>query len=393
MKKILFLPLLRMQSGHHQIADTIMDMIKIRDENIILKKIDIMSYSSKTLEKVISKNYIKWINIAPKSYDYVYKKRFSPSNDSKNPTKFYERFFLRKMYDLITVEKPDLIVCTHGFPSYLVSKLKRIGRCNIPVINAYTDFFINNFWAKDGIDLHFVPSKEVKENLIDMYRIPNERIIVTGIPVHEEIKKTTHRDFHSVKPLILIAGGNSGLGGILKLSTELKNVNQYHFIVLCGNNEELYDEINSWDNDNIQPLPYISSREKMNELYDKVDAIITKPGGVTISEALRKRLPIFVHSYLPGQEKINLTYLKKHQLVFEMNPNESLASQLNTFLKNTEKMNQWEHSIDIFQQEIEMDMPEQIMDVMNWILDTKIKRIPIQKKYRLYNYRLLGFRS
>lgn len=47
----------------------------------------------------------------------------------------------------------------------------------------------------------------------------------------------------------------------------------------------------------------------MNQLYNKADAILTKPGGVTISEALQKKLPILVHTSLPGQEEINLDYL------------------------------------------------------------------------------------
>ncbi|MBO2536089.1 MGDG synthase family glycosyltransferase [Rummeliibacillus suwonensis] len=380
MKKILFLPLLQMQSGHHQVADALMDMLKIQNADIVLKKIDIMSYSNQTLEKIISTNYLKWIKLAPESYDFVYKKRFYSSNPSKGLSRFYEKFFVKKMHSLMTEEKPDVIVCTHGFPSYLISKLKAMGKCDIPVINAYTDFFVNNVWAKEGIDLHFVPSREVKENLIAMYDVPSEKIIVTGIPVHKNIMKVTHRDIHTEKPKILIAGGNSGLGGILKLSAELKKIKQFQFIVLCGNNKKLYDEITSWQIENIKPLPYISSREKMNELYDAVDAIMTKPGGVTISEALRKRLPIFVHSYLPGQEKINLTYLKEHQLVFEMDQTIPLEIQLKTILKNTEKMKQWEQAIDVFQQEIEMDTPNQLVDVMNWILDKKTNRMPLQDR-------------
>ncbi len=34
MKKILFLPLLRMQSGHQQVADALMDMLKKRTQGI-----------------------------------------------------------------------------------------------------------------------------------------------------------------------------------------------------------------------------------------------------------------------------------------------------------------------------------------------------------------------
>lgn len=378
-KKILFFPLLRMQSGHHQVADAIMDMIKNRIDDIELKKIDLMSYTNKSLEKIISRSYLKWIRFAPATYNVVYKKHFYSQKQTKNSYKIYQGIFIKKMEQLIDEEKPDAIVCTHGFPSYLLSQLKMQGKCNVPVINVYTDFFINNVWAKEGIDFHFVPSLEVKQNLMEVYKIPSEKIIVTGIPTHEEILKTTHRNFTREKPQILVAGGNSGLGGILKLSSEMKNSKQFNFTVLCGNNQKLYDEILSWDLDHINPLPYISSRTEMNQIYDAVDAIITKPGGVTISEVLKKRLPIFVHAYLPGQEEINMTYLKKQQLVFELNQTVSLESQLNKILKDTRKMKQWEQSIDLFQKGLQLETPEQMVDVVNWILDKKSTSIPLYK--------------
>ena len=101
---------------------------------------------------------------------------------------------------------------------------------------------------------------------------------------------------------------------------------------------------------------------------------------MTISEALRKKLPVFIHSYLPGQEKINLSYLKEQRLVFELSSSKSLELQLDAILKNTEKMDQLEQSIDAFQQQLEMEMPEHIIDVMNWVIDTKAKHMPLQPK-------------
>lgn len=376
MKKILFFPLLRMQSGHHQVADAIMDILKNHTNEFEVKKIDLMSYTNKSLEKIISSSYIKWIRYAPATYNVVYKKYFYTQKQTKSLYKLYQGLFLKKLEQLIEEEKPDAIVCTHGFPSYLFSQLKKQGKLTIPVINAYTDFFINNVWAKEEIDFHFVPSQEVKENLMNMHKIPGEKIVVTGIPVHEDIKNTPHRTFSTEKPQILVAGGNSGLGGILTLADEMKKSKQFHFIVLCGNNQKLYDEIISWKLEHIQPLPYISSRTEMNNIYDKVDAIITKPGGVTISEVLRKRLPIFVHAYLPGQEEINMSYLKKQHLVFELNKKASLESQLNNILKDEKIMKQWDQSISLFQQGLELDKPEQMVDLMHWILDKKSASVP-----------------
>ena len=107
----------------------------------------------------------------------------------------------------------------------------------------------------------------------------------------------------------------------------------------------------------------------------RVDAIVTKPGGVTVSEALRKRLPIFVHSVLPGQEQINLKYLKKQKLVFELDQTSSLEKQLDSILNNHKKMDRWQKSIESYRKGIEIDEPQRIIEIMEWILNHKIKTI------------------
>ena len=371
MKKILFLPLLQMQSGHHQVAEALMDLLKNHTDDLTFKKIDLLSYTNKSLEKVITNGYLNWIRYAPETYNLAYKSFFYVSPTKKHSFKWYQPLFLKKMEQLLAEEKPDLLVCTHGFPSYLLSKLKMKGKCDIPIINVYTDFFINSVWGREGIDLHFLPSQEIKRKLSRKYQATNQRMMVTGIPVHEGITKTLHRKQDNERPKILLSGGNSGLGGILKLAEELKLSSNLDFLVLCGNNKKLYDEILSWDLDHIKPLTYLSSRSEMNLLYEEVDAIISKPGGVTISEAIRKRLPIFVHSALPGQEKINLQYLKRKELVFELDQSTPLEKQLLSVLTNQKKMKGWEDAIDAYQQGIELEKPEKIVELIETLLDQK----------------------
>ncbi|MBT2738253.1 galactosyldiacylglycerol synthase [Bacillus sp. ISL-7] len=371
MKKILFLPLLQMQSGHHQVAEALMDLLKNHTDDLTFKKIDLLSYTNKSLEKVITNGYLNWIRYAPETYNLAYKSFFYVSPTKKHSFKWYQPLFLKKMEQLLAEEKPDLLVCTHGFPSYLLSKLKMKGKCDIPIINVYTDFFINSVWGREGIDLHFLPSQEIKRKLSRKYQTTNQRLMVTGIPVHEEITKTLHRKHENERLKILLSGGNSGLGGILKLAEELKLSTNLDFLVLCGNNKKLYDEILSWDLEHIKPLTYLSSRSEMNLLYEEVDAIISKPGGVTISEAIRKRLPIFVHSALPGQEEINLLYLKRKELVFDLDQSTPLEKQLLSVLTNQKKMKGWEDAIDAYQQGIELEKPENIVELIEKTLDQK----------------------
>lgn len=90
-------------------------------------------------------------------------------------------------------EKPDLIVYTHGFPSYLLSQLKRKRKCEVPVFNVYTDFFINSVWERKEIEYHFLPSKDIKVDFSKKYHRSEQRMIVIGIPVHEEVTKNTRR--------------------------------------------------------------------------------------------------------------------------------------------------------------------------------------------------------
>ncbi|WP_285767812.1 galactosyldiacylglycerol synthase [Peribacillus sp. SI8-4] len=369
MKKILFLPLFRMQSGHHQVAEALMDMLKKHSSGIAFKKVDLISYTNNSLEKMVTTGYLKWIRYAPETYNLAYKNLFYVPSSKEWAFKWYQPIFLRKMEQLIAEEQPDLIVCTHGFPSYLLSQLKMRGKCNIPIINVYTDYFINNVWGTQGIDAHFLPCQEAKEMLMSMRQIPKQKMLVTGIPVHEDITKMANEHKETDRPKILISGGNSGLGGILNVAAELKHSTAFDYFVLCGNNIKLYDEINSWNLAHIKPLSYITSRVEMNKLYEEVDAIVTKPGGVTISEALRKRLPIFVHSMLPGQEEINLKYLKEQKLVFELNQKRPFEQQMKETLKNQGLMEKWITSIESYHKEIELDKPEGLVEVMKLILN------------------------
>lgn len=368
-KKILFLPLLQMQSGHHQVADALIDMIKTRKEDIVLKKIDLLSYTNQSLEKIVSSSYIKWIRFAPETYKVFYKNFFNVSTLKERSFLLYQLIFLKSLEHLLKEERPDVIVCTHSLPSFLLSQLKMKGKCNIPVINVYTDFFINSVWGREGIDFHFLSNQELKEPLLKKYQIPSEKLIVTGIPIHEAIMKSTHKRKQGDRLKLLVAGGNSGLGGMLKLSARLKESIDFDFYVLCGNNKKLYEEIISWGLPHIKPLPYVSSRAEMNKLYDEVDAIITKPGGVTMSEVLWKNLPTFVHSFLPGQEEINLKFLKERKLVFELDLGVSLEQQVNMVLKDATKMKQWENALNHYLQGLEVETPDKIVDVMTAILE------------------------
>ncbi|MBO0995905.1 MGDG synthase family glycosyltransferase [Bacillus sp. SD088] len=371
MKKILFFPLLTMPSGHHQVAETMISYLQKRNKATLCKKIDLLSAWNPVLESMVTKTYLGWIHFFPKSYAWTYKKMAHSSQTEHDYKKYYDHLFLKKMKAILLREKPDLIICTHAFPSHLLSTLKKDHQLTIPVMNVYTDFFINDVWGIEGIDYHLVSNSAMKQQLLVSNHVSESRVWVTGIPIGEQFSERKNRmHANQQKWKVLISGGSVGLGGILSLlklaspSGEGKII----YYVLCGKNKRLFQQLQKLDRKNVQPIPYISDKAKMNALYERVDAIITKPGGVTISESLRKGLPIFIHSALPGQEEINLQLLKDRKLILELNPAQPLDTSILSFFQDTSLMAQIQHSIHCYLNEIEVGYPSDIVRLIHYIL-------------------------
>lgn len=315
MKRILFMPFLQLPSGHHQVADAIIDSLESDYE---CQKIDILHYSYGKIEALVSSIYLKWIHLFPKTYSWIYRKSvFQQMKQDKN-YRLYEFLFKRFVHKLIIETKPHLIICSHALPSYMLNKLKEKRLLDIPVINVYTDYFIHTFWGIHEIDYHFVAHQKMKLYLLEK-GVSEEKIFVTGIPVHPKLReKSIRKTDMDTGFTCTIMGGSLGVGAIEELVSTLLETKQMTFQILCGKNNRLYEKINVLRHPRIIPLRYISSRSEMNALYEQTDLVITKPGGVTISECLRKRIPTFIYHALPGQEEINLQELLDLGLVVKL---------------------------------------------------------------------------
>jgi len=365
LKKILFFPLLEsLPSGHHQVASAIAGYISRRSDGIECKKVDLLSSWNPKVESMITKTYLSWIQRYPASYALVYKK-LAYQSKQKRSYKHYDLLFQHKLEKIITEEQPDLIICTHAFPSYLLSNLKKSGACHVPVVNIYTDFFINDVWGSEMIEYHFVSDTKMKTYLMEHNHVPERKIWITGIPVDESFV-STNAQTPNRKLTVLLSGGSAGLGNIMELVNQAGYDQRINFYVLCGNNKQLYHELSNRNNYNVHPLPYITSRKQMNALYNSVDAIITKPGGVTVSEAMKANVPIFIHSALPGQEEINLTHLKEQGLVFPIKEGRNLADQLSEILHNEPRMREYKRCVAQYLNTQDLSKPE---DIFHFIED------------------------
>lgn len=310
----LFLPFMQIPTGHHHVADALMYDLQ---KNTACDKVDILSYSYGKAEGLVSSAYLKWIEVLPGAYDWLYCFLASKQMPKRNRQFIYEALFNYYLKKLVNEYDPTIMFFTHCLPSNIASVLKQKRKLDAVTVNVYTDYFVNRVWGIEGIDYHFVPSLDVKKFLLQS-GVKEERIFLTGIPVHPAFRSEPVQSEVKNQINVLVTGGSLGVGAIDKL-LPVKTVNSdINYYVLCGKNQALYRQLRSAKRTNITPIPYVSSKEKMNILYEMADAVITKPGGVTVSECLIKRKPIFVSGALPGQEKINLERLKQMGLIIPL---------------------------------------------------------------------------
>lgn len=349
---ILILPFMHMQSGHHQVADALAAHIQQQDPTMEVEKLDIFSTTFPQIEKLVCKSYLTWIQKSPKTYSAFYKKQFNSKKYSFKLFAPWEKLMEETLERIILEKKPEAIICTHSFPSHAAGRLKEKGLIDVPVMNAYTDFFVGGVWAKEGIDLHIVPSKTVGQFLHREYDVEEQRILVSGIPVHPAMTTTLKNETNN-KWELLIAGGNSGLGNLAAIAKQSEAFEQLHVTILCGNNRSLYEEITQMNLRNVTALSYIDSREQMNALYERADALISKPGGVTISEAFVKHVPVFVSSVLPGQEQLNMDYLVQKGLVFPLEEGDMLTQVMGKLMQ-PEFEQQYSDALAVQRNEVEL---------------------------------------
>lgn len=350
LQKILLLPFLNIPSGHQQVAEAIASHLQRSNYNFYCKTVDIFSHSYGIYEKYATKIYLEWIRRHPKSYNRLYRQMVLKSLHEDKEKYFYERFFYKQMENLLIDFRPDLIICTHALPSRLINKLKKEKGLETPVFNIYTDFFIHKGWGLHHIDGHLVASTRMKNFLLSK-GIRKERIFVTGIPVHPLLKKRPIiAEPPKFKANILISGGSMGCGKLFSLIQQILNnrSSMHHYFVLCGKNRNLYEKLRSYRFQHITPLPYIASRKMMDLVYNQVDLIVTKPGGVTVSECFVKRVPIMIYDKLPGQEEINCQELKEMNLTLESKRWElpkGLEEEIGDFFNSPNRFSQYYSSM------------------------------------------------
>lgn len=207
-------------------------------------------------------------------------------------------------------EQFDWIICTQFMSAEVSGYLKRTGKINAKIICVVTDFDVHRIWVNQGVDYYTGACDYTRDKLVGL-GVPKERTFVTGIPTDPkflkewdvaEIRRKLGLQQYAITTLV--ATGSFGFGPIEELVEIIK---EHQVIVVCGHNKKLYERLTARALTNVKVFGLVGN---MDELMSASDIMVTKPGGLSIAEALVKGLVLVFFSAIPGQEINNVKVLK-----------------------------------------------------------------------------------
>mgnify|MGYP002621478944 CR=1 FL=1 len=315
-------------SGHTKAAEAIEKSL-----NCEVETVDFMSKEISALNWLTKKIYLAALKFIPDLYDRIY--NFVGAKQSgifarliTSITMYFPFVKLLKKF------QPDIIICTHPFPTAAASFWKFLhakSARKFLLANVLTDYSIHEIWIYGEVDIYFVATAEMKNELAEHCR-ENQEIYSVGIPIGAEFISCEKK--LSEQMTILIMGGGLGLGSIEETLSELENLSaRIKIFVVAGQNEKLLSRLKNFKSKHeIKILGYV---ENICELMCESDLLITKPGALTMTEAFAVGLPMILHAPIPGPESKNAEYAINHGAAISA---DNILETVESFIKNPARL-------------------------------------------------------
>ncbi|MFC1658181.1 glycosyltransferase [Candidatus Omnitrophota bacterium] len=289
-------------NGHRRAAEAIHDCLKKDYPKAEASLIDIVEYTNSWFARFYSRGYsflvVRLKALWAITYYLTNLRVFAAW------FKFFSRQNCRPFINILKTQQPDIVVSTHFFPSEVVAHLKRKREINSRLVTIMTDFSPHALWLMKNCDDYIVALDYSRDCLIRR-GIEQDTIKVLGIPIDSGFSGGRQRKAEPQELSALLITGAFGFSLIERAVDML--FSQIRLVVVCGNNQGLY---NNLKRKNYPSIELFGFTKEIPRLMSQVDLIITKPGGLTTSEALAMELPMLLIGAIPGQESENARILE-----------------------------------------------------------------------------------
>ena len=340
-------------AGHVKAAEALEAAFSLKYPYFTIRNVDLLDYSSYLARQFYGKTYIDVVKKLPELYGYLYK-NYRGLQGLAGPRLMFDRLNAAAYLDLVDDFEPDAVITTHFIAAALAADYRDRKRKTFPVFVTITDYEIHPLWVirTAEIERYSVAHEEMKNHL-KLLGVPEERVIIAGIPINprfvEKKDPTALKTKYGIKdtsPVVLLIAGSFGTTPIGDIIDQFKLIpSQFQLIVVCGKNKKLSEKIRAKQSNEPRITLVYEFVDFVDELMRVSDILISKPGGITTSESLAIGLPMLLVDPIPGQEEANVDYFLEKGVGLKARSPESLIFKLGDVLSHPERLQEMRENV------------------------------------------------
>ncbi|PTX60758.1 processive 1,2-diacylglycerol beta-glucosyltransferase [Melghirimyces profundicolus] len=305
-------------TGHTKAAEALEKGIRESNGQIGVHTVELGRELRPQVHRALLASYLGMIQKVPGLWKKVYGQHHSRAFPRWVEWCLYQALY-SSLADYLMRYRPRLVVSTHPFASSGVARLIREG-FPVSLCTLITDFSAHGSWIHPETERYLVTHAGVKDQLERM-GVEGDRIFITGIPTdprfwesqsREEVRK---RMGLADMPTVLILGGGLGIGRTDRLvRAAAKWKDRMQVLVCTGHNRRLKETLEKEEGMNHPHIRITGYTHRMADWMDAADLIVSKPGGMTCSEAIAKGKPLLIYGAIPGHEENNSRFMVEQGL-------------------------------------------------------------------------------
>ncbi len=342
MKKVLILTL-SVGAGHVQASSVLRSALGDSTDDVNVKILDALDLAEPWFPWLYVQPYWWMLKYRRQLWGALYEWRQRRRHRSTAPRWVFRRGCAKVLTEIQRFA-PDLVIVTEIAAAEIAALGKREGRFSSPVLAVLTDFQAETPWVQPEIDFYCVATQLARDQLAG-WGISQSRILVSGIPIDPSFAlpfdKAEVRRSLGLKPggpVTLLMAGGMGLAPLDLMVSSLERCGlPLRVIAVAGRDEALHARVRQLRGKVALDLRTFGWTNRVPELMAAADLFITKPGGLSVSEALASGLPMILTHPIPGPEERNIRYLVRRGVAAHAKHLEEIPSFTFQLLRSTGK--------------------------------------------------------
>ena len=329
--------------GHDSAGKAVLEEMKRRGHHATM--LNPYTLKSAKLSGSIDHTYISTVQHAPDAFGAIYKigdmYRHLPF---RSPVYFVNRAMDSVMQEYFEAHPVDIVLMPHLFPAEIMTNMKLHGMQTPKTMFIATDYVCIPFTEETECDAYIIPSADLTGEFTRK-GIPKEKLYPLGIPtssrfatVESQAQAKQQLGLDEEKNYILVAGGSMGGGKIEQtidaLYEHFSQREDMELIVICGSNQALYERLQEYAGPG---LTAIDHTDEMEAYMRASRLFITKPGGLSSTEAAVRNVPIIHTAVIPGCESYNARYFSGHGMSVWAQTTEEMLRMADDILAHGDK--------------------------------------------------------